>query len=203
MSDEKTRAEAGEEEAADVNGEHEEQEQQQAEQAGAGGSDGELSTEEELEQVRERLAEVEKALSEADIRAQAEIRNVRRRAERDVEQAHKFALEKFAGEIVGVADSLERALDTLDENDEAIRPAREGTELTLKALLDAFARFNIEQIDPRGETFNPECHEAMTMVPSADAEPNTVVDVLEKGYLLNGRVIRPARVVVAKAPEGS
>ncbi len=214
MSDEKTRAEAGEEQAPGVNEEHEEHQELEGEAGQAAAAEGQAageeassgddpSPEQEIERLRERLARVEKDLSEADVRAQAEIQNVRRRAERDVEQAHKFALEKFAAEIVNVADSLERALDTLDENDEAVRPAREGTELTLKALLDVFARFNIEQIDPRGETFNPEQHEAMTMVSSAEAEPNTVVDVLEKGYLLNGRVIRPARVVVAKAPEGS
>lgn len=159
--------------------------------------DKEISAE-EVQSLRGQLREVEKKLSEADIRAQAEIQNVRKRAERDVEHAHKFALEKFAADILSVADSLERALKTLDENDEALKPAREGTELTLKVLLDVFARYNIEQVDPRGETFNPELHEAMTMVPSPDVEPNTVVDVLEKGYTLNGRLLRPARVVVSR-----
>ena len=157
------------------------------------------SVEDELAQTKERLAKVEKALAEADIRAQAEMQNVRRRAERDVESAHKFALEKFAGDILTVADSLERGLATLDPEDEALKPAREGLELTLKVLLDVFAKYNLEQIDPQGEPFNPEHHEAMTMIPAPDVEPNSVVEVLEKGYQLNGRLIRPARVVVSKA----
>jgi molecular chaperone GrpE len=156
------------------------------------------SVEEELAQTQERLAKVEKALAEADVRAQAEMQNVRRRAERDVESAHKFALEKFAGDILTVADSLERGLATLDPEDEALQPAREGLQLTLKVLLDVFAKYNLEQIDPQGEPFNPEHHEAMTMIPAPDVEPNSVVEVLEKGYQLNGRLIRPARVVVSK-----
>lgn len=159
--------------------------------------DKEISAE-EVQALRNQLETVEKKLSEADLRAQAEIQNVRKRAERDVEHAHKFALEKFAADVLSVADSLERALKTLDENDEALKPAREGTELTLKVLLDVFAKYGIEQVDPQGKPFNPELHEAMTMVPSPDVEPNTVVDVLEKGYTLNGRLLRPARVVVSK-----
>ncbi len=155
----------------------------------------------ELEQLREQLANAQKALAEADLRAQAEIQNVRRRAERDVEQAHKFALERFASDLLGVADSLERGLCALDPQDVALKSAREGMELTLKVLLDVFARYNLEQVDPQGEPFNPERHEAMTLVPAPDAEPNTVIDVLEKGYLLNGRLVRPARVVVSKAAE--
>ncbi|MBL4713410.1 MAG: nucleotide exchange factor GrpE [Alcanivorax sp.] len=160
--------------------------------------EGGPSVEEELAQTQERLAKVEKALAEADVRAQAEMQNVRRRAERDVESAHKFALEKFAGDILTVADSLERGLATLDPQDDALKPAREGLELTLKVLLDVFAKYNLEQIDPQGEPFNPEHHEAMTMIPAPDVEPNSVVEVLEKGYQLNGRLIRPARVVVSK-----
>jgi len=157
------------------------------------------SVDEELAQTQERLAKVEKALAEADVRAQAEMQNVRRRAERDVESAHKFALEKFAGDILTVADSLERGLATLDPENEALKPAREGLELTLKVLLDVFAKYNLEQIDPQGQPFNPEHHEAMTMIPAPDVEPNSVVDVMEKGYQLNGRLIRPARVIVSKA----
>lgn len=152
----------------------------------------------ELADARDRVARLEKALAEADLRAQAEIQNVRRRAERDVESAHKFALEKFAADLLSVADSLERGLATLDAGDDALKPAREGLELTLKVLLDVFARYNLEQVDPQGQPFNPEHHEAMTMVAVPDAEPNSVIDVLEKGYLLNGRLIRPARVVVSK-----
>ncbi|MCC4310161.1 nucleotide exchange factor GrpE [Alcanivorax marinus] len=161
--------------------------------------EGAEAQDDELVQARERLSKLEKALAEADLRAQAEMQNVRRRAERDVESAHKFALEKFAGDLLPVADSLERGLSTLDADDPSLKPAREGLELTLKVLLDVFARYNLEQIDPQGQPFNPEHHEAMTMVPAPDAEPNSVIEVLEKGYLLNGRLIRPARVVVSKA----
>ncbi|MGI9574421.1 nucleotide exchange factor GrpE [Alloalcanivorax xenomutans] len=153
----------------------------------------------QLAEAQEQMQRLEKALAEADLRAQAEIQNVRRRAEREVENAHKFALEKFAGDLLSVADSLERGLSTLDAEDEALKPAREGLELTLKVLMDAFGRHNLEQVDPHGEPFNPERHEAMTMISAPGAEPNTVIDVLEKGYLLNGRLIRPARVVVSKA----
>lgn len=186
----------------------EEVEQAQAEQEQADGDAGqaeepeqvEPSLEEQLADSEAELAKVKKALGEADLRAQAEIQNARKRAERDTQHARKFALEKFAGDLLVVADNLERGLTALDADDEALKGAREGIELTLKSLLDAFAKHNLEQIDPAGEPFNPEWHEAMTMVPSADAEPNSVMEVLEKGYQLNGRLLRPARVVVTKAP---
>lgn len=161
----------------------------------------EPSAEEKLAEAEFELAKVKKALSEADIRAQAEIQNVRKRAERDVQHARKFALEKFAGDLLSVADNLERGLAALDADDDALQGAREGIELTLKSLLDAFAKYNLEQISPSDEPFNPELHEAMTMVPVPNVEPNTVIDVLEKGYQLNGRLIRPARVIVSKAAE--
>lgn len=152
----------------------------------------------ELAALKEKLAATEKSLAEADMRAQAEIQNVRRRVERDVSNAHKFALDKFSADILAVADSLERALTSLPTDVEALKPAIEGTELTLKVLLDVFGKYKIEQLDPKGEAFDPQQHEAMTMVPMPGAEPNSVIDVLEKGYSLNGRLIRPARVVVAK-----
>ncbi|MBP22573.1 nucleotide exchange factor GrpE [Alcanivorax sp. IL3] len=186
------------------------EEQQAAKEAEAAQADAgqaepsaqeEPSVEEKLAEADAELAKVKKALSEADIRAQAEIQNVRKRAERDVQHARKFALEKFAGDLLSVADNLERGLAALDANDDALQGAREGIELTLKSLLDAFAKYNLEQISPSDEPFNPELHEAMTMVPVPNVEPNTVIDVLEKGYQLNGRLIRPARVIVSKAAE--
>lgn len=152
----------------------------------------------EIARLQAQLAEVQKALDEADIRAQAEIQNVRRRAERDVAAAHKFAVEKFSTDILAVADSLERGLATMPADDDAFKAAREGVELTLKVLLDTFQKHNIESIDPKDTAFDPELHEAMTMVPVPGVAANTVIDVLEKGYRLNGRLIRPARVVVAK-----
>jgi molecular chaperone GrpE len=174
-------------------------EEQQA-AADADAEQAEPTTEEKLAEADAELAKVKKALAEADVRAQAEVQNVRKRAERDVQHARKFALEKFAGDLLSVADNLERGLAALDADDEALKGAREGIELTLKSLLDAFARYNLEQISPADEPFNPELHEAMTMVPVPNVDPNTVIEVLEKGYQLNGRLIRPARVVVSKAP---
>lgn len=158
----------------------------------------ELDAEAELAALRDKLAHTEKALAEADLRAQAEIQNMRRRLERDVANAHKFALERFSADILAVADSLERGLATLPPDNEALKPAREGTELTLKVLLDIFGKYQIEQLDPAGGQFDPQQHEAMAMVPMPGAEPNSIIEVLEKGYSLNGRLIRPARVVVAK-----
>lgn len=175
-------------------------EEQQAAAAEAEAEQAEPTAEEKLAELEAELATVKKALGEADIRAQAEIQNVRRRAERDVQHAHKFALEKFAGDLLSVADNLERGLGALDADDEALKGAREGIELTLKSLMDVFGKYNLEQISPSDEPFNPELHEAMTMVPVPNVDPNTVIDVLEKGYQLNGRLIRPARVVVSKAP---
>ncbi len=153
----------------------------------------------EITALQDKLAATEKALSEADLRAQAEIQNMRRRLERDVTNAHKYALEKFSADLLAVADSLERGLASLAADDAALKPAREGTELTLKVLLDVFSKYQIEQIHPLGGQFDPQQHEAMAMVPMPNAAPNSIIEVLEKGYALNGRLIRPARVVVAKA----
>jgi len=129
----------------------------------------------------------------------AELQNVRRRAEQDVEKAHKFALEKFAADLLLVVDSLERGLELSDPADEALRPMREGMQLTLKAFLDTLRRYQVEPLDPHGEPFNPEHHQAMAMEANAGVEPNSVLKVFQKGYLLNGRLLRPAMVVVSKA----
>lgn len=151
-------------------------------------------------------AEIEKLKAEAAaakdqaLRATAEIQNIRRRAEQDVEKAHKFALDRFAGDIINVADNLERALGSVDQADEKQKSIREGVELTLKSLVDTLAKHGVQQLDPKGEPFNPQQHEAIAMVPNPAMEPNSVMDVMQKGYLLNGRVLRPARVVVTKAP---
>jgi len=129
------------------------------------------------------------------MRAKAEIENIRRRAEQDVARAHKYALEKFVKELIAVVDSLEHALAA----EGAENAVREGVELTYKMFLDVLAKHGVKQIDPVNEKFNPENHEAMSMQPSADVEPNTVLAVYQKGYLLNDRLVRPARVVVSKA----
>lgn len=152
----------------------------------------------DLADANARIAELEKELVELQPRAQAEIQNIRRRAEQDVDKARKFALEKFTSELLPVVDSLERALESAPE-DEASQGLREGVEMTLKLLLGGMAKFNVEAVDPKGDAFNPEHHQAMSMIAMPGAEPNTVIDVMQKGYLLNGRLVRPAMVVVAKA----
>ena len=120
-----------------------------------------------------------------------------RRAEQDVEKARKFALERFCSELLPVVDNLERALEASSGDDEVVKPIAEGVELTLKSFLDALKKFNIEAIDPAGEPFDPQLHQAMSMIENADVEPNTVITVMQKGYTLNGRLVRPAMVMVS------
>ena len=131
------------------------------------------------------------------LRMQAEMDNLRKRTERDVSNAHKYAVEKFANELLQVKDSLELGLSAEDIDVEKLR---EGTELTLKMLGNVFEKFSIEEVDPVGEVFDANLHEAMTMQESAEHEPNTVLTVVQKGYTLHGRLIRPAMVIVSKAP---
>jgi molecular chaperone GrpE len=133
------------------------------------------------------------------LRIQAEMENVKRRSQKDIESAHKFALVGFAKELLTVVDSLELGLQAVTDSPEMAKIS-EGNELTLKQFLSVFSKFNIETIDPVGEKFNPEQHQAISMQESTDVEPNTVVTVFQKGYLLNGRILRPAMVIVAKAP---
>ncbi|MEC9406279.1 MAG: nucleotide exchange factor GrpE [Abyssibacter sp.] len=134
---------------------------------------------------------------EAYLRASAELENVRRRAERDVANAHKFGLEKFASELLGVRDSLELGLASSQAESATVETVREGMELTLKQLSTVMDKFGIKQVDPTGLPFNPEQHEAVAMV-EADADPNTVVNVMQRGYLLNDRLLRAAMVTVAR-----
>lgn len=134
------------------------------------------------------------------LRAQAEAENIRRRAARDVEQAHKFALEKFAGELLPVLDSIEKAVEAagaLAEGEDT-KAMAEGVTLCHRLFLDTFGKAGIMSIDPHGEPFDPEQHQAMAMIEAPNAAPNSVVDVLQKGYALNGRLLRAAMVVVAK-----
>lgn len=133
------------------------------------------------------------------MRVSAELDNVRRRAERDVENAHKYGIEKFVMELLPVVDSLEQGLQApVNASDEGVSTMREGMELTLKLLVDALNKFQVEQINPEGEAFDPQKHEAMSMQDNPDVAPGTVLVVFQKGYLLHGRVLRPARVIVAK-----
>ena len=133
------------------------------------------------------------------VRAAAELENVRKRATRDVENAHKFALERFCTELLAVKDSLEMGVAAADKAD--AQSLLEGKEATLKLLAATMERFGVVELDPEGEPFDPQQHEAMTMQPSADLEPGSVLTVFQKGYALNGRLLRPARVVVASEPE--
>ncbi len=133
---------------------------------------------------------------EKSVRALAELDNIRRRAERDVANAHRFSLEKFSESLLPVVDSLEQALQLADKAGDA--NMREGLDLTMKQFVGVLEKFDVRQIDPVGAVFNPHEHEAMAMQESADAEPNTVLMVFQRGYKLNDRVIRPARVIVAK-----
>jgi molecular chaperone GrpE len=152
-----------------------------------------------------RLQEAEaraESLRDQALRAQADAENTRRRAARDVENAHRFALERFTAELLPVLDSLEKAVEVAAAADGAESIA-EGVELSLKLFLSVLEKQGIERVDPLGEPFDPQRHEAMAMVPSPTAEPNSVVDVLQRGYVLNGRLVRAAKVAVARAPHAS
>ena len=151
----------------------------------------------QLEQAQAKATENWDAL----LRARAEAENIRRRTERDLENAHKYALERFAQELLPIIDSLQMGIQAAQSGDAAIDKLREGTELTLKMFETALAKFQLVAIDPSGQPFNPEQHQAVTMIESKDAAPNTVVTVLQKGYTLNDRLIRPAMVIVAKSAE--
>ncbi|REC93434.1 nucleotide exchange factor GrpE [Kushneria indalinina] len=146
-----------------------------------------------------RVAELEQELAEAkdqQVRAAAEAQNARRRAEQDADKAKKFALEKFVKELLPVVDSLEKGLESMSED--VSETHREGVSMTLKMQLDVLSKFGVEQIDPHGEPFDPQYHEAMTQVANPEMDPNTVMEVMQKGYTLNGRLVRPAMVVVSK-----
>jgi molecular chaperone GrpE len=149
------------------------------------------------EDVRGQLADANDKL----LRSIAEMENVRRRAQRDVENAHKFAVEKMVGDLFPVLDSMEKAVETAENSDQGEDAVAivEGMALSLKLFVDTLAKAGVEQIDPFGEPFDPQLHEAMAMVPNPDAEPNTVMDVMQKGYVLNGRLVRAAKVIVTKA----
>jgi molecular chaperone GrpE len=154
-----------------------------------------LSPEAVLQQQIEAMQAEVAAARDQVLRAGAEMQNVRRRAEQDVEKAHKFALERFAGELLPVVDNLERALAAIPV-EEVVN--REGVELTLKSLLGTLEKFGVNLINPHGEHFNPEHHQAIAMLDAPHAPANSVVDVMQKGYSLNGRLLRPAMVAVAK-----
>ncbi len=170
------------------------------------GADGQTQAQEPT--VEELRAQLEVSHSAAEhareqmLRAQAEIENVRRRAQRDVENAHKFALERFVADLVPVVDNLERAVDAAraEAGDGAAAAIADGVALSLKLFLDTLAKTDVVQLDPVGQPFDPKFHQAVSLVENANAEPNSVLQVLQKGYTLNGRLVRPAMVIVSKAP---
>ncbi len=153
----------------------------------------------------ELSAELEAARAKADehwdqlLRARAELENLRRRQAAELEKAHKYALDGFVRDLLQVRDSLEMGLSAAQDQEADIAKLREGTDLTLKLLGDVMARFGVEPVDPQDQPFNPEFHQAMSVQPRADLAPNTVTAVLQKGYTLNGRLVRPALVMVSKA----
>lgn len=159
------------------------------------------SGDDEVTQLREQLEQQKEEV----LRTKAEMQNIRRRAEIDVEKAHKFGTEKFVKELLPVVDSLEKAVESAQnqevQNEEVVSRIKEGVDMTLDMFIGALSKFNVEQINPVGEPFDPQKHEAMSMVPSNEAEPNTVIAVMQKGYLLHERVVRPAMVMVAKADD--
>jgi len=163
-------------------------------------SDRVIALEAMLEEARQKAAEA----SDQALRTVADMQNLRKRTERDVESAHKFGQEKLVSSLLPVLDNLDRALDSSAGVDaesagaEALAAMREGVELTRKTAQDALQKFSVEILEPVGEPFDPEFHEAMSMIPSDTAEPNTVLEVLQKGYTLNGRLLRAAMVVVSK-----
>ena len=154
---------------------------------------GELSS--DKEQLQRELEEADDQL----LRMKAEVQNIRRRAQRDVENAHKFSLDKFVTALLPVVDNMERALGSVDAESRVDDAVCEGLELTLKSFIAVLEDFHVLQIDPAGQPFDAELHQAVSMIPNDDLEPNTVIDVFQKGYTLSGRLVRPAMVTVSNA----
>ncbi|MDE2220487.1 MAG: nucleotide exchange factor GrpE [Gammaproteobacteria bacterium] len=153
----------------------------------------------ELKAALEAARQASAAARDAQLRGAAELDNVRKRTQRDIENAHRFALERFAGELLAVRDSLELAALNAASADAATLAA--GQQATLQLLAAAFEKFSIQRIDPLGAAFDPSLHEAVAVQESATAAPDSVLQVLQSGYQLNGRLLRPARVIVARAPQ--
>ncbi len=181
---------------------------EEAEKVEAAVQEAEAELEEVSDEKEAKIAQLEAALlssettvkdrQDAVLRAKAEVENMRRRTEQEIDKARKYALNKFAEELLPVIDNLERAIQAADTESEAVKSLLEGVELTHKTFVDVVAKFGLKEINPEGEAFNPELHQAMSIQESPDHESNTVMFVMQKGYELNGRVVRPAMVMVAK-----
>ncbi|WP_416308266.1 nucleotide exchange factor GrpE [Neptunicella sp. SCSIO 80796] len=180
-------------------------EQEQIEQADVEQQQVLSAEQQRIDELEQALAASEAKLAEQKdsvLRAIANAENTSRRAEGEIDKARKFALERFASELLPVADNLERALQVADAQNELVKPLLEGVDLTLKSFLSTIEKFGIKLVDPQGQPFNPELHQAMSMQESAEHPANTVLAVMQKGYELNGRLLRPAMVVVSRAAEG-
>lgn len=181
---------------------------EEAEKVEAAAQEAEAELEEIGDEKDVKIAQLEAALLSSEtkvkeqqdgvLRAKAEVENMRRRTETEIDKARKYALNKFSEELLPVIDNLERAIQAADTENEAVKPLLEGVELTHKTFVDTVSKFGLKEINPEGEVFNPELHQAMSIQESPDHEPNTVMFVMQKGYELNGRVIRPAMVMVSK-----
>lgn len=174
--------------------------QQDEENIKAASENGEHSPEQLALQLQEATKKAEENWDKA-VRAIAEMENMKKRTQKDLENAHKYALENFARELLPILDSLELGIQAAAGDSPELVKLREGSELTLKQFQAVLKKFNIEEIDPQGEPFNPELHQAMSMQSTSEFPPNTVTTVHQKGYTLNGRLLRPAMVIVAKAEE--
>lgn len=162
---------------------------------------GEQDKAEDAKALQQKLSAANNTVAQLQdqlLRAQAEVQNVRRRATQDVEKAHKFGLEKFAAEMLPIIDNLERAIEAFGD-DEVVKPMREGVEMTLQMFLSGLEKFQIKAVSPKGELFDPALHQAMSMIDAPDVEANSIIEVMQKGYTLHGRLIRPAMVIVAKS----
>lgn len=168
-------------------------------------SEGGDTATDEVEALRTQLEEAQAKAEEnwnQLLRVRAEMENIRRRSERDVEQARRYGVEKLAGELLAVRDSLEMGVNAAQEEGADVEKLREGSELTLRMLQQAMEKFDIQAVEPTGEKFDPSRHEAMAAQESAEHEPNTVLQVVQKGYLLGDRLLRPAMVIVSRGASG-
>ncbi|BBL57901.1 nucleotide exchange factor GrpE [Methylomonas koyamae] len=172
--------------------------------AEAGGEEPAAEEAVSIESLRQQLEQAQQQASanlDKALRTQAEMENLKKRVQKDLDDERKYGLAKFAKELLSVLDSLELGIQAASGDSPEVVKLREGSLLTVKQFESVFAKFNIETIDPLGQPFNPEFHQAMVMQPSETAEPNSVLNVFQKGYILNGRLLRPAMVVVAKAAD--
>lgn len=175
----------------------------QAQQLDAGDEQVQSFQEAQIEALEQALAKAQDTIDEQSdgvLRARADVENARRRAEQEIDKARKFALERFAGELLPVIDNLERAMQSANPENASLKPLLDGIDLTLKLFLSTIEKFGLLVVDPKGQPFNPEHHQAMAMQESTELPANTVMAVMQKGYVLNGRLLRPAMVMVSRAP---